>query len=234
MRTEILTILLVFCQFVAMAQEDNFQKYINNFKERELPMEFNSDSLGNYFSRYDKKLQKSKNDNSEISTEYVLKFICSEKYPCEKVNKSNFYSYGFKFTFDKYTIAIFNMNCSDCTTKFGLWINYFYMIVYDKSGKIIDEKIIGKSSDQHFAIGEFEKSENNKDLLSLNIKNGTMLEYVVNTVDSCILDGDLDYYNYTVNDKGIIEEKKINSKKCRYGTSVCGDVKCNKIIKELD
>ena len=106
------------------------------------------------------------------------------------------------------------------------------MIVYDKSGEIIDQTIIGKASFQHFAIGEFEKSENDKDLLSLNIKNGTMLEYVVNTKDNSILDGDLDYYNYIVNDKGIIEEKKTGSKKCRYGTSMCGDEKCNKIIKE--
>ena len=215
-----------------MEQEDSFQEYISHFKERNLPMEFNSDSLGNYFSGYDKKLQKSKNNNSEISAENVLKFICSEKYPCEKVNKSNFYVYGFKYTFDKYIVAILNMDCADCTTKFGLWINYLYMIVYDKSGEIIDQTIIGKASFQHFAIGEFEKSKNDKDLLSLNIKNGTMLEYVVKKIDGRSLDGDLDNYNYTVNDKGIIEEKKTSSKKCRYGTSMCGDVKCNKIIKE--
>ena len=113
-------------------------------------MEFNSDSLSNYFSGYDKDLQKSKNNNTEITAENVLKFICSEKYPCEKVNKSNFYFYGFKYTFDNYIVAILIMNCTDCTTKFGLWIKYLYMIVYDKSGKIVDEKIIELLENLHY------------------------------------------------------------------------------------
>ncbi|MDO5571653.1 MAG: hypothetical protein Q4F97_09370 [Bacteroidales bacterium] len=205
-----LFLLSLISTFVFAESNDSFDDYINHFKEMTIPMEINSDSIPVYFPRGDEKTYPQTNFN--IPNHYVEEFICNDTIiNCQDINKEVFYTYGFKFTLNSYIVAVVSIDCSNCYSEFGIGVDDCLMIVYNKNGEIISQKIIGKYSFQHFWQGKFESGDDSY-ILSLEMKNGKILK--LKDKMGKYLEGDLKYIQFNINSSGKIEEKNIKTKKC--------------------
>lgn len=205
----ILIVLLSLNFFTLFAQRENeFQDYLNHYKEMQLPFDICIDSAKVFFYR----------PNTIIPLDYVRKYIYQSNTLDNSNSKKYEYYYGIRINLGKFIAVITCKYCDECGSKYGLGIGFYLMTIYALDGTIISQQIIAQGSDQHFYFGTFTKNNSLHSLLSLFIKRGTTFEYL--DEKNSIFQGTLDYYTYTVNISGIINENKmkINNVRISWNT----------------
>lgn len=203
--------LFLFSFRAASAQKENkFQDYLNHCKEMKTPFDICIDSAKVFFYH----------PEAGIPLEYVRMFICQPNKTGSNTSQKYEYYYGIRINLGKYIAVITCKECDECGSKYGLGIGFYVMTIHTADGTIISQKVIAQGSDQHFYFGNFTKGDSHQSLLTLSIKRGTMLEYL-DKINS-IFQGVLDYYIYTVDASGIINEEYKDRKNIKISWPVEG------------
>jgi hypothetical protein len=201
MNRYLLIALFSFFSFTLIAQEkNNFQNYLNHYKEVQLPYEICLDSVWSIFP------------HNSISSEYIHKYICEPDKACDDSGDYN-YTYGVRIKLEQFIVLITSKFCYDCPTEYGLGKVEYLLSVYTPEGQKKSQVIILQRSFQHFCYVTFENGPNSHSLLSILIKQGTLNESLDKEYN--ILQGILDYYAYTIDQKGCIRKEKTKSRNIR-------------------
>jgi hypothetical protein len=118
-------------------QNQEFNDYISNFQEFELP--FIIDDVSNPQYRL------ISSEDNEIPVNYIKKYICKDSIHCDYDQSKYRYTYGFKFK-SKYTFVFLLKLKYKGKTCYDFDLLETLLIVYSKDGKIIDEKSIAKDN----------------------------------------------------------------------------------------
>jgi hypothetical protein len=137
MKKVLVYLIIGFSLLSCKGQNQEFNDYISNFQEFELP--FIIDDVINPQYRL------ISSEDNEIPVNYIKKYICTDSIHCDYDQSKYRYTYGFKFK-SKYTFVFLLKLKDKGKTCYDFDLLETLLIVYSKDGKIIDEKSIAKDN----------------------------------------------------------------------------------------
>ncbi|HOV55903.1 MAG TPA: hypothetical protein PLK25_00590 [Bacteroidales bacterium] len=140
MKKVLVYLIIGFTLLSCKGQNQEFNDYISNFQEIELPFLIDRrDSINRFYVR--EVLQ-------SIPLNYIKKFVCEDSMHCDYDPSEYSYNYRYKYKINSNIIVAFVSKGKDKgKTCYDFDLGETLLIVYSKDGKIIDEKSIAKDND---------------------------------------------------------------------------------------
>jgi len=180
--------------FSCKAQNTDFNTYLSNFKNVELPLKVDRKTYNNtfYYS----------NGYSEISENWLKRYVCIDTLIC-LINPIEYrYDFGVKFNVnDKYNAVLIHKQKYEGDSVYDFDLSEIILTIYTEDGSIISQKIIGKDNDGWISNIDIKKNK----IITEQIK---ILEF--NKVES---NCEIELKEYVIDNDGVIKNILTNSKR---------------------
>ena len=140
MKKLLVYLIIGFTLLSCKGQNQEFNDYISNFQEIELPFLIDRrDSINRFYVR--EVLQ-------SIPLNYIKQFVCEDSMHCDYDPSKYMYDYRYKFKmYSNFIVTFVSKGKDKGKTCYDFDLGETLLIVYSKDGKIIDEKSIAKDND---------------------------------------------------------------------------------------